>query len=71
VPRRVRKLVRSLPAASWLGSVFVPLSLREGCLLWSFAYIAGRDLFALVWLLAQRRRSKELELLVCAMNSHR
>jgi hypothetical protein len=70
VPHRVRKLVRSLPAAGWLGSLFVPLSVGEGCLPWSFAYLAGRDLFALAWLLAQRRRSKELELLVCAMNSH-
>jgi putative transposase len=39
-------------------------SLREGCLLWSFAYFAVRNLFALVWLLARPRRSKELEILV-------
>ena len=37
---------------------------RRGCLLWSFAYLAVRNLFALVWLLARRRRSKELEILV-------
>jgi transposase InsO family protein len=33
-------------------------------LLWSFAYLAVRNLFALVWLLARPRRSKELEILV-------
>jgi transposase InsO family protein len=33
-------------------------------LLWSFAYIAVRNLFTLVWLLAPPRRSKELEILV-------
>jgi hypothetical protein len=33
-------------------------------LLWSFAYLAVRNLFALVWLLARSRRSKELEILV-------
>jgi putative transposase len=33
-------------------------------LLCSFAYLAVRNLFALVWLLARQRRSKELELLV-------
>jgi putative transposase len=33
-------------------------------LLWSFAYLAVRNLFALVWLLARPRRSKELELLL-------
>jgi hypothetical protein len=32
-------------------------------LLWSFAYLAVRNLFALVWLLARPRRSKELEML--------
>ena len=31
---------------------------------WSFAYLVARNLFALVWLLARRRRSKELEILV-------
>jgi putative transposase len=35
-----------------------------GCLLWSFAYLALRNMFALVWLLARPRRSKELEILV-------
>jgi putative transposase len=37
---------------------------REGCLLWSFVYLVVRNLFALVWLLARPRRSKELEILV-------
>jgi len=30
----------------------------------SFAYLAVRNLFGLVWLLARPRRSKELEILV-------
>jgi hypothetical protein len=33
-------------------------------LLWSFVYLVVRELFALVWLLARPRRSKELEILV-------
>jgi transposase InsO family protein len=33
-------------------------------LLWSFVYLGVRNLFALVWLLGRRRRSKELEILV-------
>jgi putative transposase len=33
-------------------------------LLWSLAYLVVRNLFALVWLLARPRRSKELEILV-------
>ena len=33
-------------------------------MLWSFVYLAVRNLFALVWLLARPRRSKELEILV-------
>jgi hypothetical protein len=33
-------------------------------LLWSFAYFVVRNLFALVWLLARLRQSKELEILV-------
>jgi hypothetical protein len=33
-------------------------------LLCSFAYLAVRNLFVLVWLLARPRRSKELEILV-------
>jgi transposase InsO family protein len=37
---------------------------KEGRLLWSFAYLGVRNLFALVWLLARPRRSKELEILV-------
>ena len=31
---------------------------------WSFAYLVARNLFALVWILARPRRSKELEILV-------
>ncbi len=33
-------------------------------MLWSFAYLVVRNLFALVWLLARPRRSRELEVLV-------
>ncbi len=33
-------------------------------MLWSFLYLVVRNLFALVWLLARPRRSKELEMLV-------
>ena len=33
-------------------------------MLWSFVYLAVRNLFALVWLLGRPRRSKELEILV-------
>jgi len=33
-------------------------------LIWSLAYLVVRNLFALVWLLARPRRSKELEILV-------
>jgi putative transposase len=33
-------------------------------LLWSFAYLVVRNLFALVWLLGRSRRSRELEILV-------
>jgi hypothetical protein len=33
-------------------------------LVWSFVYLAVRNLFALIWLLARPRRSKELEILV-------
>jgi len=33
-------------------------------LLWSFAYLVVRNLFALVWLLGRPRGSKELEILV-------
>jgi putative transposase len=33
-------------------------------LLWSFVYLAVRNLFALVWMLGRPRRSKELEILV-------
>jgi putative transposase len=33
-------------------------------LVWSFAYLVARNLFALVWLLGRSRRSKELEILV-------
>src|SRR5439155_11698168 len=37
---------------------------REGCLVWSFAYLVVLNLSALVWLLGRLRRSKELEILV-------
>jgi putative transposase len=33
-------------------------------LLWTFVYLVARNLFALVWLLARPRRSKELEILL-------
>jgi hypothetical protein len=33
-------------------------------LLWTFVYLVVRNLFALVWLLARPRRSKELEILL-------
>ena len=33
-------------------------------MLWSFVYLVVRNLFALMWLLARPRRSKELEILV-------
>ena len=33
-------------------------------MLWSFVYLVARNLFALVWLVARPRRSKELEILV-------
>src|SRR5215211_349148 len=38
------------PTAIWLGSALLLSSSREGCLLWSFEYLAVRNLFALVWL---------------------
>ena len=33
-------------------------------MLWSFVYLIGRNVFVLIWLLARRQRSKELELLL-------
>jgi hypothetical protein len=33
-------------------------------LLWTFVYLIVRNLFALVWLLARPRRSKEFEILL-------
>ena len=33
-------------------------------MLWSLVYLVVRNLFALVWLLGQPRRSKELEILI-------
>jgi putative transposase len=33
-------------------------------LLWSFVYLVVRNVFALIWLLARPRRSKEVEILV-------
>jgi hypothetical protein len=63
-PRSVRKLVRLLAYNHPARFSALAAVLRRGCLLWSFAYLAVRNLFALVWLLARRRRSKELEILV-------
>src|SRR5690348_4580470 len=40
------------------------LPVEEGRLLWTFVYLVARNLFALVWLLARLRRSKELEILL-------
>jgi hypothetical protein len=34
-------------------------------LIWSFLYLVVRNLFALVWLLARPRRSKELRSWFC------
>jgi putative transposase len=50
--------------ATGLGSALLLSYWREGWLVWSFAYLAVRNLVALVWLLARPRRSKELEILV-------
>ncbi len=33
-------------------------------MIWSFVYLVARNLFALVWLLARPRRSKEVEILL-------
>ena len=33
-------------------------------MLWTFVYLMFRNLFALVWLLARPRRSKEFEILL-------
>jgi len=49
-------------AGALLRSVYVVV--REGRLLWSFIYLAARNLFAFVLLFVRRRRSKELEILV-------
>ena len=52
--------------AAGAGSVGAVFAGRMGgqFLLWSFAYLAVRNLFALVVLLARSRRSRELEILV-------
>src|SRR5919197_3287103 len=66
-PRRVRKLVRGSRSGwqRWSAASALSPSSREGsCLLWSFLYLVVRNLFALVWLLARPRRSKELEILL-------
>src|SRR5512132_1770440 len=63
-PRSVRKLVRLLAYNHPARFSALAAVLRRRCLLWSFAYLAVRNLFALVWLLARPRRSKELEILV-------
>jgi hypothetical protein len=54
----------SSPAASLARLSALAVVVKEGCLLWSFAYLGVGNLFALVWLLARPRRSKELEILV-------
>ena len=65
--RRVRKLVRG-SRSGWqrwsVASALSPSSREGSCLLWSFLYLVVRNLFALVWLLARPRRSKELEILL-------
>jgi hypothetical protein len=53
----------SLELSGSLGSALLLWS-REACLLWSFAYLVVRNLFALVWLVGRPRRSKELEIRV-------
>lgn len=40
------------------------MSIGEGCLVWSFVYLAVRNVVALVWLLARPRRSQGLVILV-------
>jgi hypothetical protein len=55
---------RSSPTASLARFSSLAVVVKEGCLLWSFAYLGVPNLFALVWLLARPRRSKELEILV-------
>jgi Integrase core domain len=47
-----------------LGSGLLPSVEEGGCLLWTFVYLMVRNLFALVWLLARPRRSKECEILL-------
>src|SRR5207247_431007 len=47
-----------------LGRFGALVVVEGGLMLWSFAYLVVRNLFALVWLLARPRRSKELEILV-------
>jgi hypothetical protein len=66
---RVRKLVPRLLARVRLAR-FGACAVGRGrvCLLWTFAYLMARNLFALVWLLARPRRSKELEILLCVMS---
>jgi putative transposase len=54
----------SPPTASLARFSALAVVVGEGRLVWSFAYLAVRNLFALVWLLARPRRSKELEILV-------
>ena len=63
--RRVRKFVPRL----WVGVRLVrfqalAVGRGRGCLLWTFVYLIVRNLFALVWLLARPRRSKEFEILL-------
>ena len=59
-------------AVVWVGggtalTIFAFLTQRAGdsqAIVWTFAYLLARNLFALVWLLARPRRSKELEILL-------
>jgi hypothetical protein len=48
-PRRVRKLDRLLAHNHPARFSALAAVLRRGCLLWSFAYLAARNLFASVW----------------------
>jgi putative transposase len=63
-PRRVRKFVSAAPGRVGLARFGALAVVEGGAWLWSFVYLVVRTLFALMWLLARPRRSKELELLV-------
>jgi hypothetical protein len=66
-PRRAGVGFANSSAARWgVGAVWFAalVVVEERCLLGSFVYLVVRNLFALVWLLARPRRSRELEILV-------